>query len=45
MTDEERSAIIGFWRSGATFMEIQYLTGIPAYIVERIVLDYLKWMQ
>jgi hypothetical protein len=41
MTDYERSAIIGFWRSGCSFMEIQFITGIPAYHIEKIINEYL----
>ncbi len=42
MTSYERSAIIGYWRSGSTYQEIATITGIPWYQIRIIVEEYLK---
>jgi DNA-directed RNA polymerase specialized sigma subunit len=42
MTKFEISAIIGYYRSGATFQEIGFILGISATYAEQIVIEYLK---
>jgi hypothetical protein len=41
-TEYEKAAIIGYWRSGASWMEIAAILGYPVWMVEKIVNDYLK---
>lgn len=41
MTDIEKSAVIGYWRQGATYMEIALIFGVSAYYIEIIVKEYL----
>lgn len=40
MKPEQKSAIIGYWRSGATVSEISLITGIHEATIERIINDY-----
>jgi DNA-directed RNA polymerase specialized sigma24 family protein len=42
MTLYERSAIIGYYRSGATYQEISSIIGIPWYQIKIIVDEYFK---
>jgi DNA-directed RNA polymerase specialized sigma subunit len=42
MTKEEKSAIIGYYRSGATSSEIGFIMGISTYYVNQIINEYLK---
>lgn len=42
MTHYEKSAIIGYYRMGATYQEIGWLMGIAAPYVKRIVEEYLQ---
>lgn len=42
MTKQEKSAIIGYYRNGATLLEIMLITGIAYFIIDRIVLDHPK---
>ncbi len=42
MTSYERSAIVGYHLSGATYQEIAIITGIPWYQIRIIVEEYLK---
>lgn len=37
-----QSAVIGFWRSGATVEQIYFVTKIKPYIVEYIINSYIK---
>lgn len=37
MTQYERAAIKGFWRSGATLKEIAGLTGIEEWEIEKLI--------
>lgn len=41
-TDHEKAAIIGYWRSGASMMEISAISGYPVWLVEKIIEDYSK---
>lgn len=42
MDKNEVSAIIGYYRQGATWLEIAYIMGISPMYAEMIVRDYLK---
>lgn len=42
MTTFEVSAIIGYYRSGATYQEIGFIMGISTTYAEQIVKEYLK---
>lgn len=42
MTSYEKSAIIGYYRSGATYQDIGFIMGISAGYVYQIVKEYLK---
>jgi hypothetical protein len=42
MTSYEKSAIIGYWRCGATWKEISSLMGITVKEAKKIVNFYLK---
>jgi hypothetical protein len=41
MTSYERSAMIGYYRSGATVEEISLLCGVSTFEVEKRIHDYL----
>lgn len=34
------AAIIGFWRQGASYMEIAYIMGTYVFLIEKIINDY-----
>lgn len=41
LTDENiKSAIIGYWRSGASYQEISEIISMPQYYVKRIIDEY-----
>ncbi len=42
MTNNEKAAIIGYWRNGASFMEIGYIMEISEAYAEAIDNRYLK---
>ena len=42
MTLFEKSAIVGYYRSGATFQQIGWLMGISETYARKIVEEYLK---
>lgn len=42
MIQHERSAIIGYYRSGATLSEICVLTGYMAYDINEVIDNYLN---
>jgi DNA-directed RNA polymerase specialized sigma subunit len=42
MTDNEKAAIIGYWRNGATWHEIGLIMGISESYAKLIVKEYLK---
>lgn len=42
MNQYERSAIIGYWRSGASLNEIMWITGLMFREVEKIINQYSK---
>jgi acyl carrier protein len=42
ITDEQRSAIIGYWRSGAWLTEISNITGFNLEEIEEIIINYKK---
>ncbi len=42
MNSFEKSALIGYYRSGATLKEIGFIMGISASYVEMIVKEYLN---
>jgi DNA-directed RNA polymerase specialized sigma subunit len=42
MTQEEKSAIIGYYRSGATYEQIGMIMGISESYAKMLVADYLK---
>jgi DNA-directed RNA polymerase specialized sigma subunit len=42
MNHFERSAIIGYWRSGADFATIGYIMGISEAYVRQIINEYLR---
>lgn len=44
MPDNDRSAIIGFWRQGADFFTIALITGYTDWQVGRVVEEYQKTM-
>lgn len=43
MTNNEKAALIGFYRSGATLLEIQHLTGVKIWEIELIITRYLTY--
>jgi len=45
MTRHEKSAIIGYYRQGATYQDIGWIMGIPAKYAKQIVEEYLKWLE
>jgi hypothetical protein len=45
LTQHEIGAIIGYWRSGASFELIAALIDIPEYCIINIVNDYIKKQQ
>ena len=42
MTVFEKSAVIGYWRSGATYQVIGLMMGVSEAYIEIIVREYLK---
>lgn len=42
MTNFEKSAVIGYYRSGASFEEIGFIMGVSAQYIEIIIKEYLK---
>lgn len=40
--DLQKIAIIGFWRSGASYAEINQITGRKVEEIEMIILDYAE---
>ena len=40
MTPYQKSAIIGYWRSGAPIEQICWITGMKYYKIEKIIKDY-----
>lgn len=40
MTSYEISAIIGFWRMGASECEMSYATGIPTELINEVIKNY-----
>lgn len=40
MTPEEKAAIIGYWRMGATWIEIVGITGYPEWKIKQVVKQY-----
>ena len=39
-TENVISAIIGYWRMGATLNEMNSITSVPVSVIEKIILDY-----
>lgn len=42
MTEYEKSAIIGYWRSGAPIIQITWLTGFTYKTIEDTINEYQK---
>ncbi len=45
MTDSERSALIGYWRSGATLFEISFILSISVPYIEKVITNYQKYLK
>lgn len=42
MTEYEKAAIIGYWRSGASYDEIVTVTGLLYWKIEKVITEYQK---
>lgn len=42
MTSYEISAVIGFYRMGASECEMSYATGIPISLINKVIKEFIK---
>lgn len=42
LNQHQKAAIIGYWRSGATYEQIVVTTGLYYHQIEKVILEYQK---